>query len=47
MIMNQPANYETDFYAWALYNAQLLREGRLSELDVEHLAEEDDFYPEN
>lgn len=38
--MNQAADYETDFYAWALYNAQLLREGRLSELDVEHLAEE-------
>lgn len=38
--MNQSADYETDFYAWALHNAQLLREGRLSELDVEHLAEE-------
>jgi hypothetical protein len=32
--------YETDFYAWAMHNAQLLREKRLSELDFEHLAEE-------
>ena len=33
-------DYETDFYAWALHNAQLLRQGRWSEIDVEHLAEE-------
>ena len=32
--------YDLDYYAWTLYNAQLLREGRLSELDVVHLAEE-------
>ena len=32
--------YDTDFYAWALHNAQLLRERRFSELDVEHLIEE-------
>ncbi len=32
--------YDTDFYAWALHNAQLLREKRFSELDVEHLIEE-------
>ena len=38
--MNKPGDYETDLYAWALYNAQLLREGRLSEIDVEHLVEE-------
>lgn len=32
--------YDTDFYTWALEQARLLREGRLSELDIEHLAEE-------
>jgi len=38
--MNKPIDYETDFYAWALYNAQLLREKKFSELDIEHLVEE-------
>lgn len=33
-------DYETDFYAWVLHNAQLLRERRWSEIDVEHLIEE-------
>jgi len=33
-------DYNTDFYTWALYHAQLLRDGKLSELDVEHLIEE-------
>jgi hypothetical protein len=32
--------YEKDFYAWATHNAKLLREGKLSEIDVEHIAEE-------
>jgi len=32
--------YEKDFYAWTLHNAKLLREGRLSEVDIEHIAEE-------
>jgi hypothetical protein len=32
--------YEQDFYAWTLKNAGLLREGRLGEVDLEHLAEE-------
>lgn len=32
--------YERDLYVWAQTNAQLLREGRLSEIDVEHIAEE-------
>ena len=32
--------YEKDFYAWAIHNAQLLREGKLSEIDVENIAEE-------
>ncbi len=32
--------YEKDFYAWAIHNAKLLREGRLSEVDIENIAEE-------
>jgi hypothetical protein len=37
----QPAsNYETDFYAWAMNNARLLRDNRLSEADIDHIAEE-------
>jgi hypothetical protein len=38
--MRKSIEYDTDFYAWALHNAQLLREGKFSELDVEHLIEE-------
>lgn len=32
--------YEQDFYAWAIKNAELLRQGRISEVDAMHLAEE-------
>ncbi len=32
--------YEQDFYAWANEQAGLLRAGRLSEADIEHIAEE-------
>jgi hypothetical protein len=32
--------YETDLFSWAQHNAALLRDGRLSEIDVEHIAEE-------
>ena len=32
--------YENDFYAWITQNVQLLREGKLSEIDVENIAEE-------
>ena len=32
--------YEQDFYAWANEQAALLRAGRLSEADIEHVAEE-------
>jgi len=38
--MSKAVDYETDFYYWALHNAQLLKEGKFSELDVEHLIEE-------
>jgi hypothetical protein len=38
--MTEAASYDTDFHAWALRNAERLRDGRLDELDVEHSAEE-------
>ena len=34
--------YETDFYAWAKTQADLLRAGRYGDLDLEHLIEEVD-----
>ncbi len=34
------SQYDRDFYAWATEQAGLLRAGRLSEADVEHIAEE-------
>jgi len=33
-------DYDQDYHAWLLENARLLREGRLYEIDVEHIAEE-------
>jgi len=38
--MTPVTDYDSDFHAWALRNARLLRAGRLDELDVEHIAEE-------
>ena len=32
--------YDLDFYAWADQQAALLRAGRLTEADIEHIAEE-------
>jgi len=32
--------YETDFYAWANQQAELLRAGKLSSADIENIAEE-------
>jgi hypothetical protein len=32
--------YDQDFYAWANEQAGLLRDGRLAEADIEHIAEE-------
>ena len=32
--------YDRDFYAWAQEQAALLRAGRLSDADIEHIAEE-------
>jgi Domain of unknown function DUF29. len=40
MSIQKHASYEQDFYAWAMESAELLRQGRLSEIDIEHLAEE-------
>ena len=33
-------NYREDYHAWALKNAQLLREGRFEEIDIDNIAEE-------
>jgi len=38
--MKRKQEYEKDFYAWAIHNAQLLREGKLTEIDIENIAEE-------
>ncbi|MCI4626221.1 MAG: DUF29 domain-containing protein [Candidatus Magnetoovum sp. WYHC-5] len=32
--------YERDFYQWALHNAAMLRQGKLTEIDVGNIAEE-------
>ena len=38
---NKPNDlYATDFYAWTQEQAQLLRDGRFADLDLENLAEE-------
>lgn len=39
--MSMNANfYEQDFHAWAMRNAELIRQGKFSEIDAEHVAEE-------
>lgn len=38
--MNKRPQYEEDFYAWALHNAQLIRSGKFQELDNNNIAEE-------
>lgn len=35
--------YDRDFYAWTVKQAELLRSGKLSEADFEHIAEEIDI----
>ncbi len=32
--------YDSDFYLWTLHNAELIRQGKFSEVDVENVAEE-------
>ncbi|MBF0339087.1 MAG: DUF29 domain-containing protein [Nitrospirae bacterium] len=34
------ALYEVDFYQWAFHNADLLRQGRFAEIDLENIIEE-------
>lgn len=38
--MDRQVEYEQDFYAWITRNVELLRVGRLTEIDCEHIAEE-------
>jgi hypothetical protein len=33
-------DYDKDFYAWTAKNAQLIREGNFSQVDIKHVAEE-------
>ena len=39
-MFNSVTLHDRDFYAWTLQQSALLREGRLSEADIEHIAEE-------
>ena len=38
--MISAVEYDKDFYSWLMENARLIREGKFSELDTEHIAEE-------
>jgi hypothetical protein len=38
--MTTPLTHDSDFHAWALHNARLLREGAFNQLDAEQIAEE-------
>jgi hypothetical protein len=38
--MTEKIDYDKDFYAWAITNAQLLRQQRFTEIDIENIAEE-------
>jgi hypothetical protein len=38
--MSDPSLYDRDFYAWTNEQAALLRAGKLSAADIEHIAEE-------
>lgn len=38
--MDATVDYEKDYYSWLMTNAGMLREGRLSDVDAEHIAEE-------
>lgn len=38
--MSESSLYDRDFYAWANEQAALLRAGKLSQADIEHIAEE-------
>ena len=36
----EPLSYDQDFYAWLMRNAELLKNGKLSEIDAGNIAEE-------
>jgi hypothetical protein len=38
--MSNITSYDEDFHAWAIQSAALIRQGRLAELDLDHIAEE-------
>lgn len=38
--MNTSPSHQQDHYGWAMHNAELLRQGRLGEIDSERIAEE-------
>jgi len=38
--MSEMVAYETDFYAWLLQNAQLIRQSQFSQIDQDNVAEE-------
>lgn len=38
--MTTTLTHDSDFYAWALHNARLLRDGAFNQLDAEQIAEE-------
>ena len=40
MVANIQQEYDKDFYAWILQNVALIRAGKFSEIDGEHVAEE-------
>ncbi|MCI4626421.1 MAG: DUF29 domain-containing protein [Candidatus Magnetoovum sp. WYHC-5] len=39
-ISTEQSLYERDFYQWALHNAELLKQGKLAEIDIYNIAEE-------
>ena len=39
-VNNLSGLYDTDYYTWAMTNAELLKEGKLNEIDYINLAEE-------
>lgn len=38
--MSNNHEYNQDFYKWAMHSAELIRERKFSEIDIEHIAEE-------
>lgn len=40
MNTNKQHDYNQDFYAWAIHNAGLMRQGKFPQIDIENVAEE-------